>query len=150
MVATCMFGLERFLGEEIDALGLKRIETIDGRITFEGDYVDIARANINLRTAERVLIKVGSFKAVTFTELFDKTKALPWENYIGKTDAFPICGHSVKSTLFSISDCQSIMKKAIVDRLSSKYGIKWFEESGIVYKLEFFIIIIYSFVNNFN
>ena len=140
MVATCMFGLERFLGEEIDALGLKRIETIDGRITFEGDYVDIARANINLRTAERVLIKVGSFKAVTFTELFDKTKALPWENYIGKTDAFPICGHSVKSTLFSISDCQSIMKKAIVDRLSSKYGIKWFEESGIVYKLEFFII----------
>ena len=135
-----MFGLERFLGEEIDALGLKRIETIDGRITFEGDYVDIARANINLRTAERVLIKVGSFKAVTFTELFDKTKALPWENYIGKTDAFPICGHSVKSTLFSISDCQSIMKKAIVDRLSSKYGIKWFEESGIVYKLEFFII----------
>lgn len=135
-----MFGLERFLGEEIDALNLKRIETIDGRITFEGDAVDIARANINLRTAERVLLKVGSFKAVTFTELFDKTKALPWENYIGKNDAFPICGHSVKSTLFSISDCQSIMKKAVVDRLSSKYGIKWFEENATVCKIEFFII----------
>ena len=109
MVATCMFGLERFLGEEIDALGLKRIETIDGRITFEGEPRDVARANVFLRTAERVLLKVGSFEARTFTELFDGTKALPWENYIGKNDAFPVTGHSVKSTLFSISDCQSII-----------------------------------------
>ena len=140
MVATCMFGLERFLGEEIDALGLKRIETIDGRITFEGEPRDVARANVFLRTAERVLLKVGSFEARTFTELFDGTKALPWENYIGKNDAFPVTGHSVKSTLFSISDCQSIIKKAVVDRLSSKYGIKWFEETGINYKIEFFII----------
>ena len=135
-----MFGLERFLGEEIDALGLKRIETIDGRITFEGDAQDVARANVFLRTAERVLLKVGSFEARTFTELFDATKALPWENYIGKNDAFPVTGHSVKSTLFSISDCQSIIKKAVVDRLSSKYGIKWFEETGVNYKIEFFII----------
>ncbi|MBO4213286.1 MAG: class I SAM-dependent RNA methyltransferase [Clostridia bacterium] len=140
MVATCMFGLERFLGEEIDALGLKRIETIDGRITFEGEPQDVARANVFLRTAERVLLKVGSFEARTFTELFDGTKALPWENYIGKNDAFPVTGHSVKSTLFSISDCQSIIKKAVVDRLSSKYGIKWFEETGVNYKIEFFII----------
>lgn len=140
MVATCMFGLERFLGEEIDALGLKRIETIDGRITFEGEPRDVARANVFLRTAERVLLKVGSFEARTFTELFDGTKALPWENYIGKKDAFPVTGHSVKSTLFSISDCQSIIKKAVVDRLSSKYGVKWFEETGINYKIEFFII----------
>ena len=140
MVATCMFGLERFLGEEIDALGLKRIETIDGRITFEGEPQDVARANVFLRTAERVLLKIGSFEARTFTELFDGTKALPWENYIGKNDAFPVTGHSVKSTLFSISDCQSIIKKAVVDRLSSKYGIKWFEETGVNYKIEFFII----------
>ena len=140
LVATCMFGLERFLGEEIDQLGCKRIETIDGRITFEGDICDVARANINLRTAERVLIKVGSFEARTFTELFDNTKALPWENYIGKLDAFPVKGHSVKSTLFSVSDCQSIVKKAIVDRLASKYKIKWFEETGINYQIEFFIL----------
>lgn len=140
LVATCMFGLERFLGEEIDALGCRRLETIDGRVTFEGDAADAARANVNLRCAERVLLKVGSFEARTFTELFDATKALPWEDYIGKNDAFPVCGHSVKSTLFSVSDCQSIMKKAVVDRLSSKYGIKWFEETGITYQIEFFII----------
>lgn len=140
LVATCMFGIERYLGEEIDALGCKRIETIDGRIVFEGDEKDVARANINLRCAERVLLKIGSFKAETFTELFDAVKALPWENYIGKCDAFPVRGHSVKSTLFSVSDCQSIVKKAVVDRLSSVYGIKWFEETGITYQIEFFIL----------
>ena len=140
LVATCMFGLERFLGEEIDALGCRRLETIDGRVTFEGDAADAARANVNLRCAERVLLKVGSFEARTFTELFDATKSLPWEDYIGRNDAFPVRGHSVKSTLFSVSDCQSIMKKAIVDRLSSKYGIKWFEETGITYQIEFFIL----------
>ncbi len=139
-VATCMFGLERFLGEEIEALGCKKLETIDGRVTFEGNAETAARANIYLRCAERVLLKVGSFEARTFTELFDGTKALPWENYIGKTDAFPVRGHSVKSTLFSVSDCQSITKKAIVDRLSSKYGISWFEETGITYQIEFFIL----------
>lgn len=139
-VATCMFGLERFLGEEIEALGCKKFETIDGRVTFEGNAETAARANIYLRCAERVLLKVGSFEARTFTELFDGTKALPWENYIGKTDAFPVRGHSVKSTLFSVSDCQSITKKAIVDRLSSKYGISWFEETGITYQIEFFIL----------
>ena len=140
MVATCMFGLERFLGEEIDALGCKRTETIDGRVYFEGDAADLARANVNLRCAERVLLVVGRFEARTFTELFEGTKALPWENYIGRKDAFPVKGHSVKSTLFSVSDCQSIVKKAAVDRLSSKYGIKWFEETGITYQIEFFII----------
>lgn len=139
LVATCMFGLERFLGEEIEALGCKKTETIDGRVYFEGDVRDIARANINLRCAERVLLCVGRFEARTFTELFDGTKALPWENYIGKTDAFPVKGHSVKSTLFSVSDCQSIVKKATVNRLSEKYGIKWFEETGITYQIEFFI-----------
>ncbi len=140
LVATCMFGLEHFLGEEIDALGCKRIETIDGRIIFEAQEADIARANINLRCAERVLISVGSFEARTFTELFDGVKSLPWENYIGKNDAFPVKGHSIKSVLFSIPDCQSIIKKAIVDRLSSKYGIKWFEETGVTYQIEFFIL----------
>lgn len=140
LVATCMFGLEKYLGDEIDRLGCKRLETIDGRILFEGNAADTARANVNLRCAERVLLKIGSFTARTFTELFDGTKSLPWENYIGSSDAFPVKGHSVKSTLFSVSDCQSIVKKAVVDRLSSKYGIKWFNETGICYQIEFFII----------
>jgi len=135
-----MFGLERFLGDEIDALGCKRIETIDGRVVFEATEKDIAKTNINLRCAERILISVGSFEARTFTELFDGVKSLPWENYIGKNDAFPVKGHSIKSTLFSVPDCQSIIKKAVVERLSSKYGIKWFEETGILYQIEFFIL----------
>lgn len=140
LVATCMFGLEHFLGEEIDALGFKRIETIDGRILFEGKEKDVAKANINLRCAERVLICIGSFYARTFTELFDGVKSLPWENYIGRKDSFPVKGHSIKSTLFSVPDCQSIIKKAVVERISSKYGIKWFEETGVLYQIEFFIL----------
>ena len=108
-VATCLFGLEKLLGEEIDKLGYKRLDTMDGRITFEGDPFAVARANINLRCAERVFIKVGSFEARTFTDLFDGTKALPWEEYIGRLDAFPVMGHSIKSALFSIPDCQSIV-----------------------------------------
>lgn len=138
-VATCLFGLEKLLGGEIDALGYKRIETMDGRIIFEGDTAAIARANINLRFAERVYLLIGEFEARSFTELFDGTVLLPWEDYIGRDDEFPVSGHAIKSTLFSVPDCQSIVKKAIVSRLSNKYGIKWFEETGVKYKIEFFI-----------
>lgn len=138
-VATCLFGLEKQLGEEIDALGLKRIETIDGRVTFEGRPDDAARANINLRTAEHVFIKIGSFTATTFTELFDGTKALRWEEYIGRKDAFPVKGHAIKSTLFSIPDCQSIIKKAVASRLGEKYRSEWLSEDGDKYQIEFFI-----------
>ena len=138
-VATCLFGLEKLLGEEIDKLGYKRLDTMDGRVTFEGDPSAVARANINLRCAERVFIKVGSFEARTFTELFDGTKALPWEDYIGRFDAFPVKGHSIKSTLFSIPDCQSIVKKAIVNRLGEKYHISYFDETEVKYQMEFFI-----------
>jgi putative N6-adenine-specific DNA methylase len=140
LVATCLFGLEAMLGEEIEALGYDRISTIDGRITFAADCEGVALSNIFLRYAERVYIKVGGFKAESFTELFDGTKALPWERFIGKLDAFPVSGHSIKSKLYSIPDCQSIIKKAIVDRLSDCYGIKIFEESGVKYKIEFFIL----------
>ena len=138
-VATCLFGLEKFLGEEIDALGYKRIDTMDGRVTFEGDISAVARANINLRFAERVYIKLGSFEARSFTELFDGALALEWESFIGKDDAFPVKGHAIKSTLFSVPDCQSIIKKAIVKRLGAKYGISWFPESETKYQVEFFI-----------
>lgn len=139
-VATCLFGLEALLGEEIDELGYERVETIDGRVTFRGDMAAIARCNINLRFAERLYLKLGSFKAATFAELFDGTNALPWEEWIGKDDAFPVKGHSIKSTLTSIPDCQSIVKKAVVERLSGEYGISWFNEEGVKYQIEFFIL----------
>ena len=130
-VATCLFGLEKFLGEEIDALGYKRISTIDGRVTFVGDISAVARCNIGMRFAERLYIKLGEFPADTFDSLFEGTKALPWENFIGQNDAFPVTGHSVKSKLFSIPDCQSIVKKAIVERLKTKYHLTYFpEDSG--------------------
>ena len=140
LVATCLFGLEKLLGEEIDALGLKRLETIDGRVTFEGEFADIPRANIFLRTAERIYIKMGSFPAKSFEELFEGTRSIPWERYISRNDAFPVKGHAIKSTLFSVPDCQSIIKKAIVNRLGSVYGISWFEEIGVKYQVEFFIL----------
>ncbi len=139
-VATCLFGLESLLNEEIKALGYTLIETIDGRVTFSGDMAAIARCNINLRFAERLYIKMGSFKATTFTELFDGTNALAWENWILEDDMFPVKGHSIKSALTSIPDCQSIVKKAIVNRLSSEYGISWFKEEGVKYQVEFFIL----------
>ncbi len=139
-VATCLFGLEKQLGEEIDALGLKRIQTIDGRIIFEGEESDIPKLNINLRLAERVFILMGSFRAESFSELFDGTNAIAWEEWIGKLDIFPVTGHSIKSKLTSIPDCQSIVKKAIVNRLSQAYGISWFEETAVTYKIEFFIL----------
>ena len=139
LVATCMFGLEKLLGEEIDALGLTRLDTMDGRVTFEGTEADIPRANINLRCAERVFVHLGAFPARSFAELFDGTKSLPWEDWVGRADAFPVKGHSIKSGLTSVPDCQSIVKKAIVERLREKYGISWFEETGVKYQIEFFL-----------
>ncbi len=139
LVATCLFGLEKLLGEEIDALGLSRIDTMDGRVTFEGELSDIPRANIALRCAEHVFIKLASFPATSFTELFDGVKAIAWEDWIGKLDAFPVKGHAIKSKLYSVPDCQSIVKKAVVERLSSHYGVKWFAETETKYQIEFFI-----------
>ncbi|MBE6603049.1 MAG: class I SAM-dependent RNA methyltransferase [Ruminococcaceae bacterium] len=138
-VATCLFGLEKQLGEELDALGLARLETIDGRITFRGEMLDIARANMRLRCAERIYIKVGAFPARSFTELFDGVRALPFEDYIGEVDAFPVKGHAIKSTLFSVPDCQSIVKKAIVERLRAAHGVTALPEDGAKYQIEFFI-----------
>ena len=140
LVATCLFGMEHLLGEEIEALGYERISTIDGRVTFLGDEEAVALSNMFLRFAERVLIKVGSFNATTFTELFDGTYDLPWESFIGKLDAFPVKGHSIRSDLHSIPDCQAIIKKAIVKKLSSHYGISYFTEEAVKYQIEFFIL----------
>ena len=139
-VATCLFGLERLLGEEIDALGYERLETIDGRVTFRADREAVAALNINLRFAERVFILMGKFRAESFDNLFEGTKAIEWERFIGKSDKFPVKGHSIKSKLFSIPDCQAIVKKAVADRLKSKSGVSWFEETGVLYQIEFFIL----------
>ena len=138
-VATCLFGLESLLGAEIDKLGYRRIDTMDGRVTFEGDRAAVARCNVGLRFAERLYLKIGSFRATTFDDLFEGVKALAWEEYIGEKDAFPVRGHSIKSSLYSVPDCQSIIKKAIVSRLSDKYGIRWFEENGVKYQIDFFL-----------
>lgn len=139
MVATCLFGLEKLLGEEIDKIGGVRVETMDGRITFDGDETTLVRANLVLRCAERVFLWLGSFPVYSFDELFEGTKALPWENFIGRDDSFPVKGHAIHSRLYSVPDCQSIVKKAVVDRLSGKYGIKLFPETEIKYQIEFFI-----------
>ena len=140
IVATCLFGMEHLLGEEIDALGYERVSTIDGRVTFEGDAEAVALANVFLRYAEHIYIKLGSFHAGSFDALFEGVRDLPFEAFIGKDDAFPVKGHSIDSALHSIPDCQKIIKKAIATRLTEKYGIRWFPETGTVYRVEFFIL----------
>lgn len=140
LVAPCLFGLEKAVGEEIDALGYHRRDTIDGRVYFEGPPSAIVRSNLWLRCAERVLIELASFDAVTFSDLFDGVKKIPWERFIGEKDAFPVKGHSIKSTLYSLPDCQKIIKKAVVERLKEAYHVDWFEESGVKYQIEFFIL----------
>jgi len=139
MIATCLFGLEKHLGEEIDALGGHRLDTMDGRISFEGDETVLARANVGLRCAERVFLSIGRFSATTFDELFCGVRALPWEAWIGRNDAFPVKGHAIKSQLFSVPDCQSIIKKAIASRLGERYGVSWLPEDGVTYQVEFFL-----------
>jgi putative N6-adenine-specific DNA methylase len=141
LIAPCHFGLESVLKKEIYELGYEIISVEDGKVTFEGDAEAICRANINLRTAERVLLKVGQFNAVTFTELFDQTKELPWEEFIPADGKFWVTkANSVNSKLFSSSDIQSIVKKAIVERLKLKYRINWFKEDGESYPIRVTIL----------
>lgn len=140
LIVPCHFGLEAVLKREIIDLGYDITKTEDGRVTFLGDEEAICRANIGLRSAERVLIKIGSFHAETFDELFEGTKALPWEEFIPKDGKFWVTkAASVKSKLFSPSDIQSIMKKAMVRRLGEAYCIKWFEEDGESFPVRVFL-----------
>lgn len=138
-VATCLFGLEKLVGEEIDSLGGTRLATIDGRVYFRAPMSALPRFNIGLRFAERVLLEVGQCPAPDFDTLFEGVKAMPWENYIGKNDAFPVKGHSIKSKLFSLPDCQKIIKKATATRLGGVYGLHFLPETGIKFQIEFFI-----------
>jgi len=141
LIAPCHFGMESVLKKEIDDLGYDITEVQDGRVTFFGDAEAICRANIFLRTAERILVKVGSFHAETFEELFQGTKKLPWEEWIPADGKFWVAkAASVKSKLFSPSDIQSIMKKAMVDRLKEVYHINWFKEEGASYPLRVFLL----------
>lgn len=141
LIVPCHFGMEAVLKREIVDLGYDVTEVSDGRVTFSGDEEALCRANIFLRTAERVLIKIGSFHAETFEELFQGTKELPWESYIPVDGRFWVAkAGSVKSKLFSPSDIQSVMKKAMVDRLKSVYHTNWFAESGVSYPVRVFLL----------
>ncbi|OCA92795.1 THUMP domain-containing class I SAM-dependent RNA methyltransferase [Pseudobacillus wudalianchiensis] len=136
LMATAAMGLESVVANEVKKLGYE-CRTDNGKVIFQGDESAIARCNMWLRTADRVKIIVGEFKATTFDQLFEATKALPWEQYLPKEAEFPVQGKSVKSTLFSVSDCQAIVKKAIVERLRSKYKIQtWLQETGPLFKIE--------------
>lgn len=136
LIATTTFGLEAIAKRELIDLGYEIKKVEDGRVKFEGTLEDVARANIYLRTADRILIEIASFKALTFEELFDKVYEINWGEIIPKNANFIVDGKSVKSKLFSISDCQRITEKAIVEKLKKKYKINWFEKSGALYKFE--------------
>lgn len=139
LIAPCHFGLEAVTKKEIIKLGYEVTEVTDGRVSFTGDADAIARANIFLRTTERVLLKVGSFRAETWEDLFQGTKSLPWENFIPKDGSFWVTkASSIKSKLFSTRDIQSVMKKAMVARMGLYYGVDWFEEHGAKYPVRVF------------
>jgi len=136
LIATLSFGLEAVVKRELQALGFENIRALDGKVEFEAAPEEIPTANLWLRSADRVLLKMGEFRAVTFDELFEQTKALPWEAWITKDGKFTVTGKSVKSTLGSVRACQAIVKKAVVDRLGEKYRTDWFAESGAEFTIQ--------------
>ncbi|NLL81091.1 MAG: class I SAM-dependent RNA methyltransferase [Tissierellia bacterium] len=136
LIATTTFGLEAICKRELLDLGFNDIKVENGKVNFKGSEKDIPTANIWLRTADRVLVKLGEFKAVTFDELFEKTKALPWDEWIPEDGNFVVEGKSIASKLFSISDSQRIVEKAIVEKLKTKYDVDWFSKSGPRFTVE--------------
>lgn len=140
LVCPCLFGVESLVSDEIKALGYDEVEAQNGRVVFHADEQAIARANIGLRCAERVLIMLGEFEAHSFEDLFQGVRALDWEKWIGKEDEFPVKGWSLNSKLHSIPDCQAIIKKAVVERLKAKYHVEWFKETGAKFQIRFSIL----------
>lgn len=136
LIATAAFGLESIVARELKILGYDQLDVENGRVTFKTDELGICRSNLWLRCSDRVLLKMGSFEAQTFEELFQQTKSLPWEDWLPENANFPVQGKSIKSKLFSVSDCQAIVKKAIVERLKETYARSWFEENGPRYQIE--------------
>lgn len=136
LIATSAMGLEALVANEVRSLGYE-CEVENGRISFRGDESAIARSNMWLRTADRIKLKTGEFRATSFDELFEKTKSIPWEQFLPRNANFPVSGKSVKSKLFSVPDCQAIVKKAIVERMKKYYKVEgWLDETGPVYKIE--------------
>ncbi len=140
MAAPCLLGLEGLVKNELKLMDAQNVTAQNGRVFFEGNESILARANINSRFSERILIVLDSFKAVTFEELFQRVKALPWSEFIGSTDTFPVKGYSINSSLHSVPDCQKIIKKAVVEALKEDYNISWFDESGPVHQIQFSIM----------
>ena len=140
LIATSTFGIESITAKELRALGYEELKIENGKVTFKGDEMDIAIANIHLRTADRVLIKMAEFEAKSFEDLFQGTKNIEWSKIIPIDGVMHVVGKSVKSTLHSVPDCQSIVKKAIIKSMSESYGIEQFSESGPVYKIEVAIL----------
>lgn len=140
MVAPCLFGLEGLVADELKFMGAQNVAAENGRVFFDGEDHILARANICSRFAERILIVMDRFKAMSFTELFDGVKLLNWSDFIGVNDAFPVKGHCVSSALHSVPDCQRIIKKAVADSLAEDYSVTWLQESGAVHQIQFSII----------
>lgn len=136
LIATTTFGLEAVVKRELLNLGYRDLEVENGKVTFKGTEKDIPIANLWLRSAERVLLKLGEFKVTSFEELFEKTKALPWDEWITEDGEFTVEGKSINSKLYSVPDCQAIVKKAVVEKLKSKYKKDWFEETGAKFTIE--------------
>lgn len=136
LIATSTFGLEAVVKRELLNLGYEELVVENGKVHFKGTEKDIPIANLWLRSADRVLLKMGEFKATSFEELFEKTKALPWDEWITEDGEFTVEGKSVDSQLFSISDCQAIVKKAVVEKLKTKYHREWFQETGAKFTIE--------------
>ncbi|MBR3144789.1 MAG: class I SAM-dependent RNA methyltransferase [Clostridia bacterium] len=139
-LAPTIFGVEGIAAGELKRMGADNVRAENGKVLFSGDLNILARANINSRFTERILINLKTFRAISFTELFDNVTEIPFENFIARDDAFPVVGSSLKSKLQSVPDCQSIIKKAIVNRLSKKYNIPWFSETGSTVKIRFSIL----------
>jgi len=136
LIATCAMGLESIVAREIKDLGYEDTKVENGRVTFKGDFAAIARANLWLRTSDRILVKMGAFPATTFDELFEGTKALPWTEWLPADAEFPVQGRSHKSQLSSVPACQGIVKKAVVESMKAKYRTEWFPEDGAKYVIE--------------
>ncbi|ABI67387.1 THUMP domain-containing class I SAM-dependent RNA methyltransferase [Syntrophomonas wolfei] len=136
LIATATFGLEAIVAREVRKLGFDEVKVENARVTFLASLADICRANLWLRSADRVLVKMGEFPARSFTELFDQTRELPWSDWLPANANFPVQGKSIRSKLFSVPDCQAIVKKAVVESLKGRYHQEWFEESGPRYTIE--------------
>ncbi len=140
LVVPCLFGLEGPLAEELRKMEAENVRPLNGRVVFSGSPEMLARANLCCRFGERVQVQMASFPARSFEELFQGVRALPWERWIGKKDAFPVKGSCLNSKLASVPDCQAIVKKAVVERLKEKYSLSWFEETEAPRQIQFLIL----------